>query len=211
MTQGWYTVYYLIAMPDITPHTDIPGYRDWHLPLRRDRMTLRAALADMQRVGAQQGEVPLMVQLVGNPRYRIPGVTIFHGAVDLRQHDCIHVILGRGLLSMDEAFTIGFTMGSTQQVSTLEEELFALISKHLYPPFYQFDDDDLRVFRDAVRLGHISGCQPLDEVDFDQHLDLTLAETRQHIGLEVDLLLAYYAIEQRRFPENQASRRLLDL
>lgn len=196
-------------MPDTT--TDLPGYRDWHLPLRRDSITLRAALADMQRVGAQQGEVPLMVQLVENPRYRIPGVTIFHGAVDLRQHDCIHLILGRGLLPMDEAFTIGFTMGSTQQVSTLEEELFALISKHLYPPFYQFGDDDLCVFRDAVRLGFISGCQPLDEVDFDQYLDMTLAETRQRIGLEMDLLLAYYAIEQRRYPESQASRRLLDV
>lgn len=197
-------------MSDLTATTDTPSYRDWHLPLRHDRITLRDALADMQRVGAQQGEVPLMVQLVENPRYRIPGVTIFHGAVDLRQHDCIHLALGRGLLPMDEAFTIGFTMGSTQQVSTLEEELFALISKHLYPPFYQFGDDDLRVFRDAVRLGFISGCQPLDEVDFDQYLDLTLAEMRQRIGLEADLLLAYYAIERRRYPESLASRRLLE-
>ncbi|HEY9197841.1 MAG TPA: hypothetical protein VIR60_00655 [Gammaproteobacteria bacterium] len=186
-------------------------YRDWHLPLRRDRITLREALADMQRVGAQQNEVPLMVQLVENPRYTLPGLTVFHGAVDLRQHDFIHLALGRGLLPMDEAFTIGFTMGSTNQVTTLEEDLFALVSKNLYPSFYQLGDDDLRVFRDAVRLGFISGCQPLDEVEFDHYLDLTLAETRQRIGLEVDLLLAYYAIEQRRFPESLASRRLLDV
>lgn len=196
-------------MTDPSASADPVSYRDWHLPLRRDQLTLRAALADMQRVSAEQGEVPLMVQLVENPRYRIPGLTIFHGAVDLHQHDCIHLILGRGLLPMDEAFTIGFTMGSTQRVSTLEKQLFALISKHLYPPFYQFGDDDLRVFRDAVRLGHISGCQPLDEVEFDRYLDTTLAEARQRIGLEVDLLQAYYAIERRRYPENPASGRLL--
>lgn len=185
-------------------------YRDWHLPFRRDHISLRTALADMQQVGAQQGEVPLMVQLVENPRYRIPGLNLFHGAVDLLQHDYIHLILGRGLLPMDEAFTIGFTMGSTNLVSTLEEDLFALIARHLYPKFYQFSEADLWVFRDAVKLGFISACQPLDRVDFTPYLDLPLAEARQRIGLEADLLLAYYRIEQRRFPHNIASQRLLD-
>ena len=186
-----------------------PDYREWHLPLRREHITLRAALANLQRVGAAQAEVPLLVQLVENPRYRIPGLNLFHGAVDLLQHDCIHLVLGRGLLPMDEAFTIGFTMGSTQLVSTLEEDLFALIARYLYPKFYQFSADDLQVFRDAVKLGFISACQPLDRVDFNPYLDLALGSVRQHLGLETDLLLAYYRIEQRRFPDNPASRRLL--
>ena len=46
-------------------------------------------------------------------------------------------------------------------------------------------------------------------VEFDRYLDTTLAEARHRIGLEVDLLLAYYAIERRRYPDNPASRRLL--
>jgi len=47
------------------------------------------------------------------------------------------------------------------------------------------------------------------EAEFDRYLDTTLAGARQRIGLEVDLLPAYYAIERRRCPDNPASGRLL--
>jgi hypothetical protein len=35
----------------------------------------------------------------------------------LEGHDCMHVILGRGLLNQDEAFVIGFTMGSARKIT----------------------------------------------------------------------------------------------
>ncbi len=164
----------------------------------------------MSRVGAGQQEIPLMIQLVENPKFRIPGITLFHGAVDLEQHDCIHIILGRGLLEMDEAFTIGFTMGSTKKVTTAEEQLFSLIAKYLYPKIYQFGETEIAVFKDAVRLGYISGCAALDEVDFEDFFDLPLRAVREKLGLEVNLLRAYYEIEKRRYPDSPASRRLLD-
>lgn len=186
------------------------SYKDWHIPFRRDQLTLREARSALASVGAGQQDIPLMIQLVENPRFRIPGLTLFHGAVDLPQHDNIHIILGRGLLDMDEAFTIGFTMGSTCKVSSAEETLFALIAKHLYPEVYQFNDQTIAVFKDALRLGFISGCRPLDEVDFTPFLDQPLQQVRRSIGLEGDLLLAYYAIEARRYPDSAASRRLLD-
>lgn len=184
-------------------------YRDWHIPYARGRITLRAALARLASVGAGQQEIPLMVRLVENPRYRLPGLTVFHGAVDLAQHDCIHLILGRGLLPKDEAFTIGFTMGSTHKVGTTEEALFGFVSRHLYPDVYRFGDDELRIFRDAVKLGWISGCRPLDQVDFAPYLDLSLARVRAEIGLEGDLILAYYRIEKRRYPGAPESQRLV--
>lgn len=187
-----------------------PDYRDWHIPLSRDAITLRAARESLAQVGAGQQEIPLMIQLVENPKFRIPGLTLFHGAVDLQQHDCIHIILGRGLLDMDEAFTIGFTMGSTCKVTTTEENLFALIAKHLYPKVYQFNADNIAVFRDAVRLGYISSAQPLDEIDFEPFMDRPLREIRDAIGLETALLRAYYEIERCRYPQSQASQRLLD-
>ena len=57
------------------------------------------------------------MRLLENPKYHLPGVTLFHGAVDLDMHDRIDIALGRGLLTaIDEAFTIGFTMGSTKRV-----------------------------------------------------------------------------------------------
>src|SRR3990172_9566003 len=129
------------------------SYRTWHIPLSRDELTLRAARESLKTVGEEQPGVPLMVQIVENPKYRMPGVTLFHGAVDLETHDCIHLALGRGLLPKDEAFAIGFTMGSTHRFTNVEETLFGWISKHLYPGVYRFTDEDLRVFRDAAKLG----------------------------------------------------------
>jgi len=189
---------------------DALSYRQWHNPLARDHLALQDAYDSMSRVGADKQEIPLMIQLVENPKYRIPGFTLFHGAVDLEQHDCIHIILGRGLLEMDEAFTIGFTMGSTKKVTTTEEQLFSLIAQYLYPKVYQFGEKEIAVFKDAVRLGYISGCAALDNVDFRKYFSLPLYAVREKIGLEVNLLRAYYEIEKKRYPDSPASQRLLD-
>ena len=114
-------------------------WTDWHIPFARDRMTLREAHADLSKLGARAEDIPLMIQLVENPRFDLPGFDLFHGAVDLQTHDYIHILLGRGLLADDEAFVIGFTMGSTNRVTTLEENLYALISRYFYPKVYQFN------------------------------------------------------------------------
>ena len=184
-------------------------YKTWHIPLSQETMTLREAIESLAALGAKQQEVPLMVQLVENPRFNLPGFDIFHGAVDLKTHDRIHILLGRGLLPMDEAFVVGFTMGSTNRVSTLEENLYAFVSKHFYPKVFRFNDDDLRVFRDAVKLGYISDCTPLNEIDYEPFLDRPLREIRAAIGLELPLIRAYFEIEQRRYPNSKASARLL--
>ena len=184
--------------------------KSWHIPFSRDQMTLRQGLASLAKIGSMQQEIPLMIQLVENPQYDIPGFDIFHGAVDIRTHDCIHILLGRGLLTKDEAFTIGFTMGSTNRVSTLEETLFALISKYLYPKLYRFDDEAIRIFKDAVKLAFISDCQPLNRIDYSTLLDWPLRKIRKHIGIEKDLLRSYYRIEKKRYPKSSASGRLLD-
>ena len=188
---------------------DAINWQDWHIPFSRDQITLREAKANLSAVGAKQEEIPLMIQLVENPRYDIPGFDFFHGAVDLATHDAIHILLGRGLLPKDEAFVIGFTMGSTDQVTTLEEYLYALFSKHLYPKVYQFQDEEIRIFKDATKLGFISNVRPLDKIDYEKYLDWKLRDIRQDNGLESDLLLAYFRIEQKRYPESQASQRLL--
>jgi hypothetical protein len=183
--------------------------RQWHIPLSREQLTLRQAHAELAQYGLKQSDVPLIVQLVENPRYDIPGLDIFHGATGLQAHDHIHVLLGRGLLPKDEAFVIGFTMGSTDQVSQTEEKLYGFFSKYFYPESYRFGDEDYRVFQDAVRLGFVSDCQPLSAADLEALVDLPLAEARRRLGLEVELLRAYYAIEKKRYPNSFESQRLL--
>ncbi len=185
-------------------------WRDWHVPLGEGRMTLREALDSLHRLGEKQESIPLIVKLLENPRFHIPGITLFHGAVDLHHHDCIHILLGRGLLPKDEAFAIGFTMGSTRDVSTSEERIFAWVARTLYPRVYRFGEEEVRVFRDAVHIGMVTGCQRLDRVEFDPWMDRPLGVMREDLGIECGLLRACYDIERRRYPEAPESRRLLD-
>lgn len=187
----------------------VRSYRDWHVPWHHGDITLREGLDYLATLAARQDEIPLLVRLIENPHYRIPGVTLFHGAVDLKQHDCIHLLLGRGLLPKDEAFVIGFTMGSTGEVSTVEEKLFSKIARHLYPRIYRFDREDEQIFRDAVKLGAISCCMPLDAADFKPWLDSPLTQAREGLGIEAELIEAYFRIEKRRFPASKASQRLI--
>jgi len=199
----------LIADPQ-SACTEPGSYRDWHLPLAHDQLTLAQARADLARVSASAQDIPLMVQLVENPKYRIPGIELFHGRVELRQHDAIHILLGRGLLNKDEGFTIGFTMGSTRQVTSIEEELFVSIAAHLYPPPYRFGHEDIAVFRNGLRMAHIMMCKRLDNIDFTEYEQQPLAVIRSQIGIDRNLLRAYYALEKERYPRCASSRRLLD-
>lgn len=180
------------------------AFADWHIPLSDGGMTLRQAAALLDKVGAMPDDIPLMVRLAENPQF-----DLFTGAVDLKTHDYIHPLLGRGLLAKDEAFVVGFTMGSTHQLGAAEEKLFTLVAQHLYPGIYRFSDEDVRVFRDAARLAFVSDCWALNKVDYQPYLDTPLAEIRRALGIEADLLRAYYAIEKRRYPHSPESARLL--
>jgi len=190
-------------MAEILPQ--LLDYADWHIPLSQRSMTLREAAGDLARVGAAPEDIPLMVRLAENPRYNL-----FHGAVDLKTHDYIHAILGRGLLAKDEAFVIGFTMGSTNRLSATEEKLFTLVAERLYPGIFRFSREDVRVFRDAVRLAFICEAPALNQVDYGRHMDRTLREIRAELRIDEPLLRAYYAIESRRYPASPESQRLLD-
>jgi hypothetical protein len=105
---------------------------------------------------------------------------------------------------------VGFTMGSTHRLGAAEEKLFTLVAQHLYPGIYRFSEEDVRVFRDAVRLAFLSDCRPLNEVDYQPYLDHSLDDIRRELGIEPMLLRGYYAIEKRRYPHSPESRRLLD-
>lgn len=184
-------------------------WHDWIVPLHETSMTLRQILDSAAHLQAAQTDIPLIIQMVENPRFDIPGVDLFSGAVDLHTHDCIHAVLGRGMLPKDEAFVIGFTMGSTNRVTTTEEHLYALASKYLYPGPYRFSDEDIHVFKDAVKLGFISDCMPLSDIDYAPLMDKPIGTIRETIGLETELLRAYYRIEQKRYPGDKASMRII--
>lgn len=185
-------------------------YKTWHIPLKNNQVILEDALQNMHDAAHEQADIPLIVQLIENPRYHFPGFCLFHGAVNLKDHDCIHLILGRGMMPKDEAFVIGFTMGSTHKVGKLEEKIYGFITRYLYPPIYHFSKNDLVVFRKGLRLGALSHCKSLDKVDYRSFMKQPLNRIRQKLGINVALLQAYYHTEAFLFPHCVESTRLLD-
>lgn len=192
----------------------LPGkdstWRTWHVPLSANDWTLAEVLHSASHMAAGQDDIPLIVQLVENPKFDIPGLALFNGAVGLETHDYIHALLGRGMLPKDEAFVIGFTMGSTNRVTNTEEKLYSLAARYLYPGPFRFGDEEIQIFKDAVRLGYVSDCKPLDEVDYSRFVNKGLQEVRDSLGIERDLIKAYYKIEKKRHPDDPACRRLLN-
>lgn len=186
-----------------------PDLKVFHLPLREGHVTLREGMSRLLAIGNDSTEVPMIVRLMENPAFDVPPLSMFRGRVTLWQHDCIHLLLGRGTTLIDEAFTIGFTMGSTKRMSTAALRLFSVVAGRLYPKAYRFPGAARRVFRDAVHLGMISACRPLDEVDFEPLMDLPLREVRRVTGVEEGLLRAYYEVEAARNPNIAACRRLV--
>lgn len=184
-------------------------YKDWHIPYARSEITLQQALDSLSKVRADAIESLLMFKLAGNPMLSHSGLEIFNGMLDVKQHDCIHILLGRGLLDVDAAFTAGFTLGSSKKVKRPEQSVFALIARYLTPDVYAFTEQEMALFKEGVRLAYISSCSPLDQFNFSEWLDHPLGTVRQAVGIEDELMLAYYAVEQRRYPRSLASLRLL--
>lgn len=181
--------------------------QDWHIPYTKDDMSLRSALESISEIRTYHHTPPLMLTLAEQSQQQENPV--FDERLDLQQHDCIHVMLGRGLLHADEVFSIGFTVASSIKVSTSEQHFYAKFGKRIFTLIGELTEYETIIFRDAVRLAYISACLALDKFDFQPWLDESISKVRDVLGLEAELILAYYAVEQSRYPNNIASQRLL--
>jgi hypothetical protein len=179
-------------------------YEKWHIRLGR-RITLGEARDSMKSFALAQEDVPLIIKLVENPKYDIG---LFAGYVDLFAHDCIHILLGRGLLVKDEAFVIGYTMGSSQKMFRWRRNLFMFCAKYFYPEGYRFGEDERFVFNVGVMAG--SKCKAdLSKVDFSKLLSCELEEARRLLGVSEAELRGCYSVEKGLFKKSAESRRLI--
>ena len=179
----------------------------WHVPLSQSDITLSAAVLAMQGWKLTQSDVPLIIQLVENPKYRLSW--LFPGSTTIEAHDCAHIVLGRGVMLKDEAFVIGFTMGSTHRMSTLRSSLFLFCARYLYPIGYKFYEAEAKIFRDGVRLAKIMNCKDFAKFDFTVCASETISEIRNNLGLDVPLLRAYYEYEKVNNKESKECQRLV--
>jgi hypothetical protein len=178
------------------------GWRTWFPGLDNDRLTLRDVLATLP--AAPPAAIPWIVRLFENPQ----GWLRLHGAVDLATHDRIHVVLGRGLLAQDEAFVIGFTMGSTKSVTRLERWFFKQAVSHLYPDPYRIPWPILAAYDLGLEAGRDMAVRDIHRFLGDEMLDRTLGEVRRLVGVDTQRLRQVYAREREALPESQASQRL---
>jgi len=166
---------------------------------------LKTFIKEMEPFKLHQEDVPLIIKIVENPKYTTS--KLFTGAVDLFTHDCIHVLLGRGLLPKDEAFVIGYTMGSGKQMARWRRNLFMFCAKYLYPEGYKFGEEERFIFNLAVVAG--SQCSiDLSKVNFAELLDLRISEIRRDLRISYDVIKHCYGLEKKCFTSVE-SRRLL--
>jgi len=177
----------------------------WFTPINGGG-NLKGVMQTMDDFRLRQVQVPFLIRLIENPKYGF--LSLFPGRVSLTAHDCIHILLGRGVLQKDEAFVIGYTMASTKKLTKFKKWLFLFINKHLYPKGYRFSDDEAQVFNKAVSLAEEIDGKDLSEVDFDLYMDTGIRDVRKELGIDHLKIMHYNYEEKERYPRSPESQRL---
>ena len=175
----------------------------WHPSLSSSRRKLKSVLKEMDLFKLRQENIPLIIKLVENPNYKTS--KLFGGAVDLFTHDCVHVMLGRGLLLKDEAFVIGYTMGSTKGMKRWKRNLFMFVSKYLYPKGYEFGEEERFVFNMGVKAGSLCPTD-LSQINFKKYLNKQTGTIRKELKIDVNFLKTYYSLEKMSFKSVESKR-----
>lgn len=178
------------------------SWKNWSPGLNNDNLTLSEVQQTLP--GNKQEEIHFIIRLFENPVSPIA----FKGAIPLQRHDLVHILLGRGLLPQDEAFVIGFTMGTSKTISTLEAKLFAWITKHLYPAPYNFNDNHLKVFRLGLEAGKKSKAEKIYDAPLENYLNEPLGKIRAELGIDMNALKEIYHHEKTMLPDTKESKRL---
>ena len=119
------------------------------------------------------------VWLLENPKSPIS----LTGAIDLYNHDIIHILLDRGMLNRDEAMVIGFTMGNSETTNSRVRWLFEFCARYLYPISYRFNEYDLLEFERGFAYGYTRSRRNIHLAKFDVKRDVE--EIRKEWGIKL--------------------------
>lgn len=180
-------------------------WEEWNPGLDTDDMTIAEVLASMPAANAD--DVPEIIKKYENP----DSPDALPGAITLARHDCIHVLLGRGLHVQDEAFIIGATMGAASDITDETVDLFIRVSTQEYPKHWRFQDEHVPSYRLGVGFAvdnlpnknlHLI---PLEEEPWQS---MTVADARKALGISKHELRAYYRKASLLVPGTRATMRL---
>jgi hypothetical protein len=177
------------------------SWMEWYPGLDNDDLTLGELLDALP--GAEPEMIPYVVRLFENPESPVA----FRGAVTLERHDILHVLLGRGLLDQDEAFVLGYTMGTVKNLTGVERWLFKQVLK-TYPEPYRIHGVDLGVFDMGIEAGKKCGTNSLADYPMEDHRNETLGALRRKLGINTQMLKESFRKEKELLPDTVASARL---
>jgi hypothetical protein len=172
----------------------------WNPGLDNDDLRLEDVYCTMP--GDAASTVPWYVRLLENPQSPVA----LPGNIGLFGHDCIHILLGRGLLAQDKAFVMGFTMGAAK-ASHWAQAIYRFAALRLYRAPYRFGPVDAAVFDLALDIGRHQR-YPLNRLSFTNLVSQRLGALRAQLGISSDVLRAAYAVERGLWPDTIASARL---
>ena len=178
---------------------------EWNPGLDTDDMTLREVLATMPASDA--AEVPAIIKKYENPE----SPDALPGAIHLDRHDCIHVLLGRGLHVQDEAFVIGATMGAASDITDEAIDTFIRVSTTEYPKHWRFEEAHIASFRLGVgfAVDNLNNADlHLVPMEDEPWQSMTVAEARKALGISKHELRAYFRKAEILVPGTRATRRL---
>lgn len=166
-------------------------WQEWK-PEFDENKKLGTVLSEMPR--DPPNKIPWQVWLLENPESPIS----FPGSISLYRHDCIHALLCTSFYGEDEAFTVGFTMGTAEWKFGWLIKLFAWLTTWFYPGEYKWNKNQLEHFWDGFKRGQKSGMFNLNNFQFEDYENLTLKNLRKMIGIEwMDTSLSYKEWSQR--------------
>lgn len=183
-------------------YTETDLWLAWYPGIRNGKLTVDEVIESMPK--APPSKIPWIVKVFENPDSWIR----FRGAVDLEDHDVLHVLLGRGLQDQDEAFVIGFAMGTAKKVSAFQYWVLKFVLARLYPEPYRIPRFLQPAFDLGVKCGQETGSRDLYKRHLKDLRSLSLDDARSKAEIDLGVLKKYFDLEQQRIPFTIASLRL---
>lgn len=182
--------------------TETDSWLAWYPGLENEDSTVGEILGTLPKVA--ESAIPWIVRFFENPESWFR----FRGAISLADHDVLHVLLGRGLQDQDEAFVLGFAMGTAKSVSWFQYHIFKQVLVRLYPEPYRIPAFLLPAFDIGVQCGIDTGKKNLYRLPLNDLKDFTVKNARMRCGIETWVLRKGFIQEKEQIPFTIASLRL---
>lgn len=181
--------------------TNTQWWAEWFPGFDTDDITLRTLYKTMP--GFPPEAIHPMVRLFENPSSPIA----FEGAITLERHDILHCLLGRGLIDQDEAFVLGYTMGTSKRMNRVKKWAFKTVLAN-YPEPYRIMGMELKAYDLGVEAGSKCGTSAIYDHPLEEYWDQPIGQVRSRLGISKSLLMEFYTREQAEIPRTPASLRL---